>query len=1309
MRPFEHHKESTHPLRRERQRRNMTQRELAELALVSLSTIQRAERGEPIRADSRRLLCEYLGKDAQALGLVVESDRTNGYNGVLLPARSKSDEEGASSLDVSHIVGRDGVLHQQLAYLDILPGKPRVKLSFLYGITGAGKTSCLKLLRHHLATQARFEAFSYALDIQTDKTPAEHLDTFLAAIFHWLGVPQPDGPTLPPLQERISRLLTALVQQSKQAALVLDDVQVALEPNGTLAAGWQYLLQALIDADHAATLFVASREAVWQGRDRVFVAETELEPLSTEAGVQMWRNLGFVEEDTTVLQQATEKCCGNPGMMEIVAQHLRKPIASLVWSDPSLDEDAPSEGFIRFVRDPHILSRHLALDAYPLINDIVRTQLSPEACDLLHLLAIAPVPLAPALLSYLSAAPERAYTDLRRTTLLSRKQERLSLPSLVVESVRQQLTNERITLMEQWLIDAYTHWMEHGTFLTDDEQGTVVAELVVLCFKHCRFIDAAEHLIYYGWLSFNQGHGPRLARLMEQAMRHCHWQDTLPTDCASLLLQDMLLPFLGKTTDALWHDHHQRICAAFLARMIDLPVGVAYALTHTLMVNAMSRLYFEEAQAILDTYQLSLEAGSSLRLDQDPSLLGERALLLGTWCEYAEEQGEKDKAKALREQVIALYRHYHALLNNADDARSSATRGLHKRRIAYCDHYLGYELGRNGQYEEALSFIDRSIALKEQGYAYVGGLASAYSDKAQVLLELGRFQEALAFDEKALAEIQRCVATGDALSHEEVWMYQVNRGRLYVRLGRIEEAERLLQEAKPHIHERRRMYRMFAQQALDEIEQWRRQTAASNHQLDWRWIGRFRDLVAYDGHSWLAHAGPFTDEEQAQWDRLFVRGADEGAWEQLAALMVQSRERELQAAIAEQREPRLCYPAIDIEEVRGRIASLLALDAEIEQAEPNAIVRRLYHGAIEDDVTFLRLIEATYEGTIDTFWDCNLRAFIVPPAEEVEYALLPIKREIQQGRKRAETREVAHQLREWMQTHLHLSLDLPLNTEASAATHETEPLSSSPMVSTQAARKFFETALHEGGCEGWRVAIDPKALHPRVEGGLRIFFLSSGPYRLDEVRYWFVHELVGHIGRSVTGEHSPLGLLGISTKRYQLTEEGFNQYHERQIETLHGRAAQQPEIWIGTITTGLASGVITPPQSFLSLYHFLSLYASLDQLLRYPDAPVHTVRQQAQQYALQICLRTFRGVPDLERKGVCYLKDALYLHGTRMVERAVVQDSAVLDRLAVGKVSLEVLPDLQELGIVSIPQPLRQLAYDPDLDAHILSFERTEE
>src|SRR5258708_32808175 len=230
-----------------------------------------------------------------------------------------------------------------------------------------------------------------------------------------------------------------------------------------------------------------------------------------------------------------------------------------------------------------------------------------------------------------------------------------------------------------------------------------------------------------------------------------------------------------------------------------------------------------------------------------------------------------------------------------------------------------------GQHAEALQAIEQAIHLHEQGFGQIGVLAASYGEKSQIVMELGRLQEALQFDEKAIVETQRCVETGYGPSGEEMWIYQVNRGKLYLRLGRVEEAEKLLQEAFSHIPARRRIYRMFAKEALEEIAQWRSQTSTHLYQLDWRWVERFRDLVSYDSYWWLTWAGPFTSEEQQQWDRLFALSLNDATKAQLGDLMKVSRERELAMALAEQREPRLQYPAIPIEEIRSRITAQLAL------------------------------------------------------------------------------------------------------------------------------------------------------------------------------------------------------------------------------------------------------------------------------------------------------------------------------------------------------------------------------------------------
>ncbi|MBV9689831.1 MAG: helix-turn-helix transcriptional regulator [Ktedonobacteraceae bacterium] len=60
-----------HPLRRARLSlpRPLTQVQLADFAGVSLSTVERAESGKPIRVDCIQRLCDHFGKDAQELGL----------------------------------------------------------------------------------------------------------------------------------------------------------------------------------------------------------------------------------------------------------------------------------------------------------------------------------------------------------------------------------------------------------------------------------------------------------------------------------------------------------------------------------------------------------------------------------------------------------------------------------------------------------------------------------------------------------------------------------------------------------------------------------------------------------------------------------------------------------------------------------------------------------------------------------------------------------------------------------------------------------------------------------------------------------------------------------------------------------------------------------------------------------------------------------------------------------------------------------------------------------------------------------------
>lgn len=506
---------------------------------------------------------------------------------------------------------------------------------------------------------------------------------------------------------------------------------------------------------------------------------------------------------------------------------------------------------------------------------------------------------------------------------------------------------------------------------------------------------------------------------------------------------------------------------------------------------------------------------------------------------------------------------------------------------------------------------------------------------------------------------------------------------------------------------------MFAKDALVETAQWRQRTSAAQYQLDWRWVARFRTLTAYDSYWWLTWAGPFTPEEQKEWDRLFALPQDETTKTQLGALMTSSRVRELEASLAEQREPRLHYPAIEIEEIRRRIEAQERLDAEIAQQEPNVIVKRLYREAIAEELDYLHLIEATYERNTERYWECAQRLFPLPSRVEMIDALGYVQRLIEQGLAAPAAVQATQQFQEYLSTQFHLSPELL----AEAATSDKKPTlpvgtpsRSKRSISAEAAQRFFTTVLQESGYEDWRVELDPHGGMARVERGARCLFLPDKRFSLTEVQRLFVHELASHVGYCVVGDRSPLGLLGLQMKDSGPVKEGVALYHERQVLALHGEVLNDAGMRIGMLGVGLAAGVITPPQTFSRLCAFFEQLSLFIYALNNPQAErSNAQRQAARRFALDVCLRKYRGVPDLEQAGVCYPQDVIHLRGLRLVEQAVAADASVLDRLSVGACPLQYLPDLQEMGILCAPQPLLHLAYATDLDEYICSFETSTE
>jgi hypothetical protein len=306
---------------------------------------------------------------------------------------------------------------------------------------------------------------------------------------------------------------------------------------------------------------------------------------------------------------------------------------------------------------------------------------------------------------------------------------------------------------------------------------------------------------------------------------------------------------------------------------------------------------------------------------------------------------------------------------------------------------------------------------------------------------------------------------------------------------------------------------------------------------------------------------------------------------------------------------------------------------------------------------------------------------------------------------------VSQRLTRFLEERLGLALsDLPDTQEIRSAPAIDTSLYGQPasalsqrQVPPETARNFFAALFREQNCLGWEALIDYAARNTCVEPGQRHYILAGIPYSIGKLVELGAH-VWGHVAPRVAGERSLLGLLGIGTGWSLAAEEGLSLFYEMELARHTGQRFDEAKIWLGTLATGLATGVLVPPQTFLSLYTFLADFLLLYRLIYLGNEDLDAARAKASTVAQTRCLRTFRGVSDLTRPGVCCPKDAVYQRGLFQVCAAVAADRTVLDWLAAGVVALEQIPDLQALAIPPAPHAARRLLEQPDLEEYILSF-----
>ena len=426
----------------------------------------------------------------------------------------------------------------------------------------------------------------------------------------------------------------------------------------------------------------------------------------------------------------------------------------------------------------------------------------------------------------------------------------------------------------------------------------------------------------------------------------------------------------------------------------------------------------------------------------------------------------------------------------------------------------------------------------------------------------------------------------------------------------------------------------------------------------------------------------------------------------LSTIAAQSRKRELAACLEEKREPRFHYPFIPYDDLVSRIAGLLQLRTEIEHKEPNAIVRRFYLGAIDERLDELHMIAATSKQDDEAFWTYNKRLNSLPNVSEMELALRQLTSLLQRGLRRDDTRDVSEQIiqqtRHWIIEPMNLEpLDTGSEQETEGQTSFTQE--TQKLFSPGTVQRFFADVLRQYQFP-WTITQDPAAGHARVSLSRRQLTLPEDTWMsVSKIRELLGHEIETHAFRASAGEKSSLALLSIGLQGFLDTEEGLAISYAQEVAQ-QSSASKPNKTWIGTLATGLASGVICEPFTFTRLLMFLESVNVLRSLLAGRGLTIAEIRADARKNAQSRCLRTWRGVTHLDRPGICSTKDAVYLRGFLAVSQALMEEDAMFERLMVGSVGLHHLDDLAEVGIVKPAVVHRRLATDPELESYIMRF-----
>lgn len=1226
----------------------------------------------------------------------------------------------AQDTDIRHLLEREEWVTKMLTYPE---RNPQVKLVIVQGAIGVGKSNAQALLIKKLMAQSPdYYLVPYLFQPGEGKTPEDHLDEFLATILADLTLANvSEEPKQQSLVDRIHKVFAVIKSRKDKIIFLLDDAHVIFPAAGEWSSSWREFMETFVRESHSATLYLFTRTwPGWDERRLAYVEPTELLDLSPTASVSLWQHRGFDDVPLAILQEVCTRCGHNPQMMNmLIAQCKKFSFARNRWGQSgTLSPQNCNKKSANTQRLEEVLAQDTIFDlktdvkSREVLQQALTSRLNHQARQMLECLALSPLGLPFSLLLEEFAHAEIALNELASVSAVDLNMaasQRAAIIPFVREAVLLALTNDgRMIGIESRVTDLYTHWLNDVQDFRDDaEKAALIAEMVVRYIRQHQFLKATELFVSFGWLCTTFGHMMRIQRVFDEIVAQDRGKnEEVKHEVGRLLLSYHIRTYSGQEISVAATDRiYQEVYDKIIEENIVLPPHTAVNVLHNMVLKHLDAFLFQKANQM---FQESFIHQATLDVPEIyASYLHSKSRLYARWYEYEKRKGNSDDAhQLLRSCVLTLkdcIAQWRLCLKNA---------------LPLQEHYYNFRLARaltDYAYRQRLSddltdaeqAIEESIRLKKASAGLPQSLAISLSEYSQILAIQGKNRLAEHFSGEAVQQMKQAIEqTNNTALNPQLGMLLVERADIYMQQARLDEALLLFEQAASLIGERksRQSFREKAEQKMEAL----RVIAATtrDYKLDKRWFARFHDLALYDDLAWLAHAGPFSEDEQGEWHRLYPQRDKEGVSDRLDALIMQSRQREFARGQQENRAPRLWYPHIPLDEIRERIAGFEQLRRDIHVQETNINVRMLYLEKIDEEIIVLQRSEATALRDQDTVWKCDLALYGKPTEYEMMVALQPFCAMLLRAKQHEQARSVAQELLTQLQS-------WGISPQEIAAIPSVEPRQESPVSKEQTYEKrafphkvvqcFFQDIFDkEYHTSEWHVDIAPARDDPYVDINSRTVFLPSCSYSLNKIRELLAEEIETHAYRAMSGQRSPLSLLGLGLAHYGPTEEGLARHRIQQVSMqIHGKGKSNS--WMGTLRTGLASGVMVPALSFLELSTFFEK-AFLANLLNMDSAGTREeLLAEARGEAWIQAARAFRGIPDLDNAGCCSLKDRIYLQGYLDVIHFL--ETTEDDKcLYVGKMGIQHVEALAELHILQPYYPHQNIALSTDLLDRLLRY-----